>query len=66
MLAWVLAQTKKDFPGINLKSPLLCLTLTGQFLNHLLEKFRKIHELKAVIPVEMLQPAKLPRKLKVA
>lgn len=41
-------------------------TPTGQFSNHLLERFRKIYELKAVIPVQMLQPAILPKRLKVA
>ena len=41
-------------------------TPTGQFSNHLLERFKKIYELKAVIPVIMLQPAILPRKLRVA
>jgi hypothetical protein len=41
-------------------------TPTIQFSNQLLEKFRKIYGLKAVIPVQMLQPAILPRKLKVA
>jgi len=45
---------------------LLCAPPTGQFSNHLLERFRKIYELKAVIPVQMLQPAILPTKLKVA
>jgi hypothetical protein len=30
-------------------------TPTGQFSNHLLERFKKIYELKAVIPVQMLQ-----------
>ena len=39
---------------------------TGQFSNHLLERFRKIYELKAVIPVQLLLPAILPGKLKVA
>jgi hypothetical protein len=41
-------------------------TPTIQFSNHLLERFKKIYELKAVISVQMLQPAILPRKLKVA
>jgi len=41
-------------------------TPSGQFSNHLLERFKKIYELKAVIPVQMLQPAILPRKLRVA
>ena len=41
-------------------------TPTGQFSNQLLERFRKIYELKAVMPVQMLQPAVMPRKLKVA
>jgi hypothetical protein len=41
-------------------------THTVQFSNQLLEKFRKGYELKAVIPGQMLQPAILPRKLKVA
>ena len=41
-------------------------TPTIQFSNQLLEKFRKIYELKAVMPVQMLQTAILPRKLKVA
>jgi hypothetical protein len=40
-------------------------TPTGQFSNHLLERFKKIYELKAVIPVQMLQLAILPRKLRV-
>ncbi len=44
----------------------LCVTHTGQFSNHLLEQFRKIYELKAVIPVQMLQPAIQPKRLKVA
>lgn len=47
-------------------SLLRLVTPTGQFLNHLLERFRKIYELKAVIPVQMLQPAILPKRLKVA
>ena len=41
-------------------------TPTIQFSNQLLEKFKKIYELKAVMPVQMLQPAILPKKLKVA
>jgi len=37
-----------------------------QFSNQLIEKFRKIYELKAVIPVKLLEPAVLPKGLKVA
>jgi hypothetical protein len=32
-----------------------------QFSNQLMEKFKKIYELKAVIPVVRLQPAVLPK-----
>jgi len=35
-------------------------TPTGQFPNHLLERFKKVYELKTVIPVLMLQTAILP------
>ena len=40
-------------------------TPSGQFSNHLLERFKKIDELKAVIPVQMLQVDIVPMKLKV-
>lgn len=41
-------------------------TPTGRFSNQLIERFKKIYELKAVIPVQMLYPAILPKRLKVA
>jgi hypothetical protein len=41
-------------------------THTGQFSNQLLKNFKKIYELKAVIPVLMLQPVAIPKGLKVA
>ena len=41
-------------------------TPSGQFSNQLLQRMKKIYELKAVILVNMLEPAKLPKKLKVA
>jgi len=41
-------------------------TPSGQFSNQLLERFKKIYELKAVMPVQMVQPIKLPSKLRVA
>ena len=54
------------------KNPLqlrvFCDSPTGQFSNHLLERFRKMYELKlkAVIVVELLEPAVLPKRMKVA
>ena len=45
---------------------LILVTPTGQFSNQLLERLRKMYELKAVIPVQMLQPAIMPTMLKVA
>jgi hypothetical protein len=37
-----------------------------QFSNQLIEKFKKIYELKGIIPVKLLEPAVLPKRLKVA
>ena len=37
-----------------------------QFSNQLIEKFKKIYELKGVVPVIMLEPAKIPKRLKAA
>jgi hypothetical protein len=58
--AWI----KKKSSGKTAQSCFV--TPPGQFSNHLLERFKKIYELKAVIPVQMLQSAILPRKLRVA
>ncbi len=44
----------------------LFVTPTIQFSNQLMEKFKKIYQLKAIIPVRMVEPARLPGKLRVA
>ena len=37
-----------------------------QFSNQLIEKFKKIYELKGVLPVIMLEAAKIPKRFKAA
>ena len=46
--------------------PLFCVTPTIQFSNQLMKSFKKIYELKSVIPVQMIQPCGLLRTMKVA